>query len=80
MLGEHVCICFNHHLHRGASCERLQQELEVWDAVDGSRGDGIDKMSGGDDMRTRTCERLHSVPKTSTSITLNTSDETLDTI
>lgn len=82
MLREHVCICISHHLHGGASYGRLQQELEVWDAVDGSRGVGIDEMFRGDDMRTRTCERLHIVLKTltSTSITFNTSDKTLDTI
>lgn len=42
-----MCICFSHHLHRGASCEWLQLGLEVWKAVVSSGGAEINRMSRG---------------------------------
>lgn len=48
-LREAVCICFSHHLHRGASCERLQLGLEVWETASGSSGVEINRMSRGMD-------------------------------
>lgn len=48
-LREAVCICFSRHLHRGASCERLQLGLEVWETVSGSSGAEINRMSRGMD-------------------------------
>lgn len=45
-----MCICFSHHLHRGASFEWMQLELQVWNAVVGSRRVEISKISRGDDV------------------------------